>query len=49
MEELCTIILYFDFFQIEDGETLGKLNDEERDEIIQENNGESQLRGLVIL
>ena len=35
-------------FQIEDGEALGKLNDEGRDEIIQEDNGESQPRGLVI-
>ena len=38
----------FKFFQIEDGEDLGKLNDEERDGIIQEDNGESQPRGLVI-
>ena len=37
-----------DFLQIEDGEALGKLNDEERYEIIQEDNGESQPRGLVI-
>ena len=35
-------------FQIEDGEALGKLNDEGRYEIILEDNGESQLRGLVI-
>ena len=37
-----------DFFQIEDGEALGKLNDKGRDKIIQEDNGESQPRGLVI-
>ena len=36
------------FFQIEDGEDLGKLNDEGRNEIIQEDNGESQPRGLVM-
>ena len=39
MSELCTIILHFNIFQIEDGEYLGKLNDEGRDEIIQEDNG----------
>ena len=45
---MCTIILHFKIFQIEDGEALGKLNDEGRDEIILEDNGESHLRGLVI-
>ena len=48
MAELYKIILHFKIFQIEDGEALGKLNDEGRDEIIQEDNGESQPRGLVI-
>ena len=48
MSELCTIILHFKIFQIEDGEALGKLNDEGRDEIIKEDNRESQPRGLVI-
>ena len=48
MAELCTIILHFNIFQIEDGEALGKLNDEGRDEIIQEDKGESQPIGLAI-
>ena len=48
MAELCTIILHFKIFQIEDGEALGELNDEGRDEIIQEYNGGIQPRGLVI-
>ena len=48
MSELCTIILHFKIFQIEDGEALGELNDEGRDEIIKEDNGESQPIGLVI-
>ena len=40
MAELCTIILHFNFFfQIENGEYLGKLNDEGRGEIIQEDKG----------
>ena len=37
-----------DFYQIEYGEALGKLNDEGRDEITPEDNGEIQPRGLVI-
>ena len=37
-----------DLFQIEDGEDLGKLNYDGRDEIIQKDNRESQPRGLVI-
>ena len=37
-----------DFFQIEYGEALGKLNGEGIDKIIQEDNGESHPRGLVI-
>ena len=45
---MCTTILHFKIFRIEDGEALGKLNDEGRDEIIQEDNGESQPRGLAI-
>ena len=48
MAELCTIILHFKFFQIEDGEALGKLNDGGREEIIQEDKRKSRLRGLVI-
>ena len=36
------------FVPIEDGEYLGKLNDEGRDDIIQEDNGEGQQRGRVI-
>ena len=49
MAELCTIILHFKIFQIEDGEALGELNDEGRYEIIKEDNGESQPIGLAIL
>ena len=45
MAELCMIILNFTIFQIEDEEVLGKLNDEGRDEIIQEDNREIQPRG----
>ena len=42
------IILHFKLFLIEDGEDLGKLNDEGRDEIIKDDDRESQPRGLVI-